>query len=222
MSRTSETSSNKRKSPVKFWLTFKADSGKVAYTRKNESGEYEDVLLDELDFVLMDSRASISGWNDESSSKIYSNYVKYTKEEKFQVRSKKGVLVEGIYSDIKDKVMAFGGKFCTNLFVLAKIDGVFEPSVLQLSKTSQAAWSKFTEDKRLSDLYKVMVKIVKGEEAKKGKIKFVYPAFETLEVEKDVSAMADDFDKQELQPYLCGDEPEKEEKEEGKKEDNLY
>lgn len=221
MSRTSETTGNKKKSPVKFWLTFKADSGKVAYTHKNESGEYEDVLLDELEFVLMDSRASISGWNDESSSKIYSNLVKYTKEEKFQVRSKKGVLVEGIYSDIKDKVMAFGGKFCTNLFVLAKINGVFEPCVFQVSKTSQAAWSKFTEGKKLSELYNVTVKVTKGEEAKKGKIKFVYPAFETSEVEKDVAAMADDFDKQELQPYLVGETPEKEEGKE-EKEDNLY
>lgn len=220
MSRTTETS-NKKKSPIKFWLSFKADSGKVVYTQKNEDGEYQDVLLDELEFVLMDSRASIAGWDDESSSRIFSNLVRYTKDESFQVRSKKGVLVEGVYSDIKDKVVALGGKFCTNLFVLAKINGVFEPCVFQVSKTSQAAWSKFTEGKKLYDLYNVLVKVTKGEEGKKGKIKFVYPAFESTNVDPTLSDMADDFDKNELQPYLMGETAEKE-KDKTEKEENLF
>ncbi|MCU9611808.1 hypothetical protein OEK97_28285, partial [Escherichia coli] len=59
-----------------------------------------------------------------------------------------------------------------------------------------------------------------GEEGKKGKIKFVYPAFSTSDLEGDVSKMADEFDKNELQPYLKGEDAT--EKEEVSKEENLF
>lgn len=216
MSRTSASNkSNGRKNPVKYRISFKGDKGVFSFNKKMDDGSWSEVTLDNLSFVLVDTRCSIVGWDDSSESNIYSNLVSKTSEEQFLVRSKKGVIVEGLYADVKEKISAAGGKFCTNLFVLAKVEDQFVPCMLQLTGSSLAAWSEFTKEKRIKELYNFVLSASRGEEQKKGKVKFFRPKFDQSPLPQEVAEAADKFDHEELQPFLVGEEPEKESQDDG-------
>ena len=230
MSRTTQKKTSSMKSPVKFYIEFKGDTGTYTYSVKNEDGSYETKKLDQLKFILIETKASIIGWSDEHGKKIFSNLVDDSKKEEFQLKVKTSggkieVLAQGLYSDNKEKFKALGGKFCTNLFALAEIDGQYEPVILQVSKNSQAEWSRFTKDNPIRKLYDSIIIAGKGGENKKGRVVYFAPLFETAELPSDLAELADNFDKNELTPYfksLSGEVEQAEETEQEQDEDPCF
>ena len=63
-------------------------------------------------FLVLDEMHTISGWNDASSSGIYSNEVKFISKEVMTVKPFKGnEIAKGLYKDIKEKIVAAGGHY---------------------------------------------------------------------------------------------------------------
>ena len=196
MSRTDAPTSNKIKSPIKYYVEFGGSEGIWAYW----DGE-KNVRADALDFVVMDVRSSVGGWSESNNCRIHSNIVKSTKTP-FVVRAGKVVIVEGPYADIKNEIIAAGGKFVTNIFALAYIDDVWTPVDIQFSGACLRDWSAFVETTGLANVYNSVIAASKGEQQKKGAVKYFTPTFATANLPASVEDLADEFCREKLAPYL--------------------
>ena len=198
MSRTEANISNRIKSPLKYYFEFGGAEGIWAYW----DGE-KNVRVDSLEFVVMDTRSSIGGWSDVNSGRINSNMVKSTKASPFTVRCGKTVMAEGFYADIKADIVAAGGKFVTNILAMAKIDDNWVPVDIQLSGACLRDWTAFVEKcGNIFEVYKGSVSAARGEQQKKGSVKYYTPDFVLSDLSEDVEAAADLFCTETLMPYL--------------------
>ena len=193
MSISTQSNSDRVASPVARYLTWSGERGCFTYW-DNEAKQNVDI--EQIDFIFLDRAASISGWNDATESKIYSNLVKNVTKQKFTVKESKGnkVLAEGFYKDIKCDIF----NYTTNVFVYSGGELV----CLQVKKSGLAAWSSFVEETGISSLYNSMISATKSELNTKGRVKYYSPVFTTSDVSEEDLATAIDLDTDSLQPYL--------------------
>jgi len=203
MSRTSTNSgANRVPNPVRYFVSFSGATGTFSYWDR-EAKEKVD-LGESVDMVLMDTRSAVTGWNEEHGGRIFSNRVKSITEE-FTVRCGKETLNVGLWSAIKDEVKSNGGKFCTEAFCLMNIEGVWEPVQLDFSGASLGDWMTFVESVGGKwNLYQNVISITKGEQKKKGAVKFFGLTFKQGELPTELSDEANTFNDDMLQPYLKG------------------
>ena len=201
MSRTSQTNSNRVPSPIRYYVSFSGEKGTFSYW---DSANKERVDLgSEVEFVVMDTRSAITGWNDAANAKIFSNRVKSVVNEELTVRCDKQTLAKGLYSAIKGDIVNAGGKFCTEVFALMKINGEFAPVQLDLSGASLGCWMAFVEGLGGSwAIYKDLITTKLGEQKKKGRVTFFEVAFGTAPLSEDANELANAFNDDKLQPYL--------------------
>ena len=132
MSRTKK--SNGSKSPVKRYLSFAGNKGQVKFYDKEhkDADEKGNVYLPSIDLIVLDIKASVSGYNEKASSGVSSNLLDpySTGKEEFIVKTKSngkyGEVLRGIWKDIKADADQFGGKYTTNIFALADIGNGLE------------------------------------------------------------------------------------------------
>lgn len=200
MSRSTNGSGKSVKSPVKYWVSFKGSNG--TYTFWNGT---ENVSVDKLELVLLDTRGCITGWHDATNSRIWSNVVEKVSEE-LTVKAKGVEIAKGVYADIKDAVKNAGGNFTTNIYALAKFAGdTYELCCFQVDKTGLQAWSEFATNNKRSALYDNVIVCSKGDQQKNGAVKYFKPKFELgSEVDPVVAKDASDVDSTVLQPYFSG------------------
>ena len=141
-------------------------------------------------FLVLDELHTIKGWNDASSSNIYSNEVKFISKEVMTVKPFKGnEIAKGYYKDIKDKVVAAGGHYTKSIYVMLE-DGSL--ANISLKGSGVQKWGDFTQKtrKRLADEW---VTVAKAEDGKKGAVKFSTPSFSFANSISDEEAnMADE------------------------------
>ena len=159
-------------------------------------------------FLVLDELHTIKGWNDASSSNIYSNEVKFISKEVMTVKPFKGnEIAKGYYKDIKDKVVAAGGHYTKSIYVMLD-DGSL--ANISLKGSGVQKWGDFTQKtrNRLADEW---VTVAKAEDGKKGAVKFSTPSFSFANSISDEEAnMADEaFNILEsyLKTYLAKAEP---------------
>lgn len=197
MDRTTVKTQEKKKSPVKLYITFSGETGKFKYY----DGENKE--LDSVTFALVKVMSSITGWSDDHNAKIYSNLVSSTVKEELVVRAGKEELVRGHYADIKADIANSGGSFTTNLFALASVNDNWVPVNLQFKGTALAAWSDFCKVEGIFNLLgKKLVSAGQGEKKKKGKVEYYEPAFTSGDLPEAIAELADRFTTEELKPYL--------------------
>jgi hypothetical protein len=158
----------------------------------------------DLTFILLDRLGSIRGWHEKSQSIIYSNEVRDTRQEPFVVKSfKGGLLAEGIYAGIKDRVNAHGGDFTLNCYLAYKnAEGQLVLGSIQFKGAALRAWMDF-EKASGADLYKKAVRIKGSKDGKKGAVEFKTPCFFLVDCAEDTNKQAVAIDV-ELQAYLKG------------------
>jgi len=153
-------------------------------------------------FILLDELATIKGWHEASSSGIYSNEVKDTRQEVLVVRNfNKDTLAEGVYKAIKDRVVSVGGKYCASLYIAYKDDDGLKIGNLSLKGAGFGPWLEFAKKNR-ADIYKKAVYISGKTEGKKGKVKFQMPVFALKDITEETNDQATELDKQ-LQTFLA-------------------
>lgn len=197
MSRSNPTVENPN--PAVRWMDWGGADGKLKYYNKVDKENVE--IGDDFTFLLLDNLASIKGWHDPSGSGIYSNEVRDTRSDMFVVKSfKGGILCEGFYADIKDRVNSLGGKFTSNLYVAFKDGDELKIGVISFSGAALGAWMEFSKENR-SDLYSSAVRIKGSVEGKKGKVVFKVPAFIMVKTTPATNEAATELDKK-LRVYL--------------------
>lgn len=159
-------------------------------------------------FLVLDELHCIKGWNDASSSNIYSNEVKFISKEVMTVKPFKGnEIAKGYYKDIKDKVVAAGGHYTKSIYVMLE-DGSL--ANISLKGSGVQKWGDFTQKtrNRLSDEW---VTVAKAEDGKKGAVKFSTPSFSFAnsisDAEADLADEAFNILESYLKTYLAKAEP---------------
>lgn len=125
-------------------------------------------------FLVLDELHAIKGWNDATSSGIFSNEVKFISKEVMTVKPFKGnEIAKGLYKDIKEKIVAAGGHYVKSIYIMLEDGGL---SNLQLKGSAVQAWGEFTQKTR-SRLPDEWVEVKTAKEGKKGAVKFNVPEF---------------------------------------------
>lgn len=218
MSRSNPTDSTPN--PSTRWFEWDGSNGEVRYFDKEakslkdptKKGANIPVKLPFF-FILLDELAVVRGWHDPSDSGIVSNEVRDTRAEPLVVKSfKGGILAEGFYSTIRDRVGNLGGHFVTNLYIGYKdASGELQIGSLQLKGAALNHWVEFKkacpssiiDKKSVKHYYTKAVKITGYVEGKKGKIVFRTPVFAIQDISEKTDNEAKALDML-LQHYLKG------------------
>lgn len=151
-------------SPIKKYVQFSGSTGTFSYYDKEAK---ERVEVDEVEIIVLDVRASVTGYNSTSKAQITSNLVAETGSEVLKVTSwkdgKSNDIAEGLYKDIKDKVKTAGGKFTTNVICLCDITGNGEEVCnIQFQGSSLNGWINFVDTLDRDGEYDNVITIRKG------------------------------------------------------------
>lgn len=207
------TQSNRRKAfevpmsnPSTKFLVWKSDDKCFEYYDK-EKQEKVSVALP-FKFLVLDELHTIKGWNDASSSGIFSNEVKFISKEVMTVKPFKGnEVAKGLYKDIKEKIVSAGGHYVKSIYIMLE-DGSL--ANLQLKGSAVQKWGEFTQKTR-NRLPDEWVQVTKAIEGKKGVVKFFTPDFSfERSITEDEAMQADEaFNILEtyLKTYLTKAEP---------------
>lgn len=198
MSRSNPTEASQH--PCSRWIEWDGANGNLRFYNKEKKENVD--MGNKFTFILLDQLSVIRGWHDPSESGIHSNEVKDTRSTPFVVKAfkGKGILAEGIYGQIKDRVAAIGGVFHINLYVAFKLDGEMKIGSVMFKGAALREWSEFRNANR-NELYKKAVDITGFTEGKKGQVKFCVPKFALREITPETNEAAVELDG-ELQKYL--------------------
>lgn len=165
----------------------------------------------EFKFIVLDTLSFVGGYNDSTESGIWSNEIRSTRDEKLTVRTRKGILVEGYYADIKDQIKSDGGKFGNSVYIAYQDGGEWKLGNLKLIGAGVSAWFDFKEGKYFDSDPGVSITGWVGK--KKGSNKYFEPIFASWTVPAADLSAASDLDET-LQAYFSssgadrtGDEP---------------
>ena len=192
---------NRNPHPSTRWFEWKSKTGDVSYYDKDAKVSK---TVDDFVFIPLDQTATIRGWDDASSSSIYSNEIRDARTHRFVVKSFKGtgILAEGVYSEIKDRIKAKGGHYVANIHIAYNDDGEWKLGTLQYKGSALGAWMEFSKENRDS-IYTDSVKITGSNQQKKGSVVFFTPIFSIGNLDDSTKQEATKLDTV-LQEYLKG------------------
>lgn len=212
------TSSNRKKTfdapmsnPSKKFLEWKSNSRTFGYYDKSIAESMKGKSADEIKeaanvkvelpfkFLVLDQLHTVSGWNDATSSGIFSNEVKFISKQVMTVKPFKGnEIAKGLYADIKEKVKNAGGHYVKSIYIMLE-DGTL--ANIQLKGSAVQQWGEFT-NKSLSRLPEEWVVVDKAVDGKKGAVKYTTPGFTFGGSLSDKEAAQADLVFDELETYL--------------------
>ena len=185
--------------PCKKWIDFKSDEGKFYYFDKTigEKGKNVEVPMP-IYFSVLDELSVITGFNKRHDCGIISNEVSSVKNEILRVRTfKGGESVTGYYADVKDSIVAMGGKFTKSVYALLINDDLSTEFVnFKFKGAAFSAWL----DKKFNPM-NFIVGIVDLVEEKNGNNTYQVPVFKAFKSNPEIDAAAVEQDKV-LQEYL--------------------
>lgn len=183
--------------PSKKFLEWKSNEKCFSFFNK-EAKENVKVELP-FKFLVLDQLHTVSGWNDATSSGIYSNEVKFISKQVMTVKPFKGnEIAKGLYADIKEKVKNAGGHYVKSIYIMLE-DGTL--ANIQLKGSAVQQWGEFT-NKSLSRLPEEWVVVDKAVDGKKGAVKYTTPGFTFGGSLSDKEAAQADLVFDELETYL--------------------
>lgn len=183
--------------PAKRFLEWKSNDKCFSFYDKEKK---ENVLVElPFKFLVLDQLHTVSGWNDATSSGIYSNEVKFISKQVMTVKPFKGnEIAKGLYADIKEKVKNAGGHYVKSIYIMLE-DGTL--ANIQLKGSAVQQWGEFT-NKSLSRLPEEWVVVDKAVDGKKGAVKYTTPGFTFGGSLSDKEAAQADLVFDELETYL--------------------
>jgi hypothetical protein len=188
--------------PSTRWFEWNGEKGEVRYYDRDSKANI-DVPLP-FTFLLLDEVATVRGWNDQSSSGIYSNEIRDTTTDVLVVKAfKGGVLAEGKYRDIKKDITAAGGKYVASCYLAYKNpqdETGYALGNIQFKGASLGAWLEFRKQAG-GNRYTKAIRIEGFSEGKKGRVVFRVPVFVLADVGAEANFRAKALD-EELQAFL--------------------
>lgn len=187
-----ETLSN----PSTKFIDWSGSEGKFKYYDKEKK---ENVFI-ELPFIFipLDILSTCKGYNDQEKVGYYSNEVRSTKKEPFTVRTKNGIVMTGLYEQVREKLAPKGLKYVQSVYVAIKEDKGLVIANLQLRGSALGPFINFCDGKKVT---KIGVVVKSANPMKKGATKYFEPVYEVMPVSEATNKVAAELDV-ELQEYL--------------------
>lgn len=209
MSRSNPTEGSRNPSTRWFEWAGGSDGGFVRWYDKDRK---ENVPVEgPFAFLFLDELSTVKGWHEPSESNIFANEVRDTRQEALVVRSHKGgELATGIYTAIRDRIVAVGGHYVASLYIAFKDGEELRIGNLSLKGAACGAWMNFKRDSgtkkaatgKMVRAYLVdAVKITGFEQLKKGGTVYRVPQFGLVSTSEATDRQAVDLDSQ-LQLFL--------------------
>lgn len=191
-------SNPRAQSPVRKYFKVRSSTGHLVWYDKSSSKEIEVEVP--FKFITLDVLNTIGGFNEPSSSGIYSNEVR-TNKDVLTVRTKGGVLAQGPYDVIKDRLKAEGGKFGNSVYIAYREDRELTLGNITFIGAAVSEWFDFKKGRHLDS--EPGVSITGWEHRTKGRNEFYVPTFQGLTVTPEDLAAAQSLDET-LQAHLNG------------------
>jgi hypothetical protein len=190
-------SNPKLTNPAVKFFDFKGDTGQWFYYDK-EAEERKELKMP-FYFVVLDELTAIKGYNERNNCGIYSNEIRFIKDDILNVRSfKGGIQIVGKYNDIKDAALREGGKFCKSVYAMLIVGkGEYELVNFQLHGSAFGAWIE-----KGFNVEDFAVGVESNETGTKGKVTYKHPVFLKKKLTPDIDQEAIKMDKK-LQVYLA-------------------
>lgn len=163
-------------------------------------------------FLLLDELSTVKGWHEPSESSIYANEVRDLRQDALVVKSfKGGELATGLYTSIKDRIVAKGGHYHASVYLAYKEGAELRIGNLGLKGAALGAWMDFKKaapmkkdvnGKSLKAYFVDAVTVAGFVEAKKGGTTFRVPKFALKEVAEATNLQAVALDT-ELQAFFA-------------------
>jgi hypothetical protein len=183
--------------PSKRFYRWNGESGGFQYYDK-QTEKRVDVPLP-FQFLVLDTLATVRGFNDADQSGYWSNEVRDIKKDILTVRTSKGICAKGLYESVITDRACTGAKFCQSVYVAVKADdGSLEIANIQMVGSALGAWIEFRKKNKVFDGAIAVKTMIEG---KKGKTTYQIPVFQKIETTPETDEIAKDLDK-ELQEYL--------------------
>ncbi len=195
MSRSQDLKSN----PCKRYMEWNSENGEFQWYNK-ETKEKIAVNLP-FEFAVLDELTNIKGYYEKQSQGCWSNEIKDLKTQPLTVRTKNGVLLEGLYAEIKDNLDTYGCSYTRSLYIGVKNEeGEWEIQNLQLKGAAFSGWLEFTKEAK-QKVYTQSVICHNFRNEKKGKVTFTVPEFKLSSIDASDNDALKDLDR-ELQDYF--------------------
>lgn len=199
MSRSNPTANTPN--PATRWFRWRGGDGVIEYWDK----EKKEAVIVKLPFtfILLDRLNTVRGYNEKLETGIYANEVRDVRSDPLTVKLFKGnqVIANGLWSDIKDRVVANDGKFGVNLYIGYKDGAKMKLGAIECAGCAVSPWFDFEKQHRKA-LFEQAVTMARGAQAKTGSVKFYPPVYSLKEISAETNAAALELDK-ELQAYLA-------------------
>jgi len=141
-------------------------------------------------FIVLDETSTIRGWCDAHDCAIFSNEVRDTVAEPFVVKTYNGPLIaEGMYREIRDTVVAQGGRFTATVYIAYKDVDKLKIGAVQFHGAALNSWVEFRKVAGQS-IYSKAVKVTGFKEGKKGSITYRTPVFALIDCSKEADDAA--------------------------------
>jgi hypothetical protein len=209
MSRSNPTDGTRNPSTRWFEWAGGADGGFIRWYNKDTEQQVK--IEGPFTFLLLDELSTVKGWHEPSESSIYANEVRDLRQEALVVKSfKGGELASGIYTGIRDRVIAVGGHWHASIYIAYKEGDKLKLGNLGLKGAAAGAWMEFKKTagskkdangKSLRAYFVDAVSIASYEQAKKGGTTYRVPVFALKPVGEATNQQALGLDA-ELQAFL--------------------
>jgi hypothetical protein len=187
-----ETLSN----PSTKFIDWSGSEGKFKYYDKEKK---ENVFIElPFTFIPLDILSTCKGYNDQEKVGYYSNEVRSTKKEPFTVRTKNGIVMTGLYEQVKEKLAPKGLKYVQSVYVAIKEGKGLVIANLQLTGSALGPFINFCDGKKVTE---IGVVVKSANPMKKGATKYFEPIYEVMPVSEATNKVAAELDT-ELQEYL--------------------
>lgn len=200
------------KNPSTRWFTW-AGGGDQGYIEWYDRDTKQNVKVPgAFTFLLLDELSTVKGWHEASESGIYANEVRDLRQEALVVKSfKGGELASGLYTGIRDTIIAKGGHYHGSLYIAYRDGEDLKLGNLGLKGAALSAWMEFKKaapskkdanGKSVKAYYLDAVVITGFLDGKKGGTKFRTPVFALKDTSPTTNAQALGIDA-ELQAYFA-------------------
>ena len=199
-------SNPKIQNPCQKFIEFKSDKAQFAYFDKVKEVQVEIPLP--IYFIVLDELSTISGYNKRNDCGIYSNEVHFL-DEVLRVKTfKGGESITGLYKDVRDSIVALGGKFTKSVYAMLVNDD--KSTEFVNFKFRGASFSAWIEKKINVDNF--IIGIVDTIDQQNGNTTYNVPVFKAFKLSPELNQDSIEMDKI-LQKYLKeykAQQPEKE------------
>jgi len=182
--------------PAQKFIEWSGSEGKFKYYDKEKK---ENVFIElPFYFLPLDQLSTTKGYDEKAGLGFYSNEIRNTKTDMLTVRTKNGVVMTGLYENVKEKLSSRGLDYVQSVYVAIKEGKNYVLANLQLKGSALGPYIEFCKGKKMSE---IGVSVKKANPMKKGATKYFEPVYEVLKVSDEANNAAIELDR-ELQEYL--------------------